>query len=662
MFSTNEQFYKDLYESKVVSSTITGKITISDTEEITLTDANIITGSLQINNKCVNGDDFEWGAVYQGELSVTLLLDVDRYKLYDKQITFTVHHKLTDGTTQDIPLGVYTISDPQWSKKLLTIKAVDGMEKLDIEVSESMNGSLYDLLSAAATACGVELAQTDEDLKKLTNGGSHFTCDTSNISTYRDLLAYLAKCTCSFATINRDGKVELRPYGTETARTIPTSRQKDATISDYQTYFVGVKAQFPNGDKYETFVSMKEGEETGLILDLGEIPVLLGTDETKQTALDAIWAVLEQIKYTPVSFDLLIADASLELGDMLTLDGSNVVSYITSYTWSYHGTMKITGVGGNPKLAKLKNKNSIDASTLANEIASKDIAIYTYTNASKYSINSEAKVVIKISYVTTENTTPIFIATIPLEMAADGVVHFAYEKDDVPIENADLYKYLPKGKHFVTLLYYLTEKANKFTTLEVLANTEYFESADRVQAADIKALQDFASTGTLPASVIDTTIPSMTIEKMQIKAIIFGQGLVSNSKEWDGRLTFTEVVTGLEVKDILPTITDAMKVETQVPTGSTFTETVPRLQVTLGFGNLTEEISFGVKIKSYTGTTASAYEFDSDGVTTAEGRWAMLKTRTRTSTLEEVDSGSMCSVSVDLTPYEIIEEVVITDG
>lgn len=667
MYNVSDKYYNAVYVSPVVKSTITGSIVVDETTTIDLADKDIITGSLKIDNKCVNGDNFEYGAVYQGELSVTLMLAVDRYKLYEKPISFTVHQQLADGTKEDVPLGIFTITDPQWSQKLLAIKAVDSMEKFDIDIAESFFGSIYDVLSTACDKCGMELAQTEAQLKALTNGEVQYSCYNTQVTTYRDLLAYIAKCTCTFATINRDGKLELRPYGTEVVREVPISRRNNTVIADYKTYHQGVKARFLADQNYAPYSHIEEGM-TGLVLDLGDIPVIYGLPATKQAAIDAIWETLSDVMYTPASFNLLVSDPALELGDMIKVKGKtaadDITTYITSYTWAYHSSMSIKGSGGNTKLANLKNKNQLDAADVESAIAAKDVVVYTYTNASKFTLNTAEKVIIRISYITVAAATPIFIATIPVEMSSDGYLKLKYRKNDADIEGSELYEYLAKGKHIVTIMYYMTDESDKWQKIEVVASTEYVESVDRVNIAEIAALKTYATSGTLPAAVIDTSVPTATIEKQTIKAVLFGQGLATAAKEWDGRISAIEVIPEISVGVSVEPFTAAMQLAQQQPKKSTFSETVAAIQVGVSVQSFTDSVAFGYVIKKYTVETAKAasYTYNADGITTDENRFSIKKTRTRTSTAETIDSGSMCSVSVDLTSYETVEQVVITSG
>ena len=72
MLKQSEKYFNAMYTTSVVRSSISGKIETLTGEIYELEDTDIIPGSLTKNNKCVNGSSFEIGAVYQGELNVTL--------------------------------------------------------------------------------------------------------------------------------------------------------------------------------------------------------------------------------------------------------------------------------------------------------------------------------------------------------------------------------------------------------------------------------------------------------------------------------------------------------------------------------------------------------------------------------------------------------------
>lgn len=358
MYTATEEYYAALYEKPVVKSYVTGKILLDD-GEISIADQNIIKGSLSINNRCVNGSSFEYGAVYQGEMDITLMIDAGRYSLYDKKISLTAHYVLEEGEIS-IPLGQWKISTPERSRKLLTIKALDAMSDFSIIIPEAFTGTVYEMLTQACTASGVPLGMTRAEVEALTNGKVTFYANTEHFDTYRDLLAYLGKCTCTFATIDRNGALVLKEYGTEPVRSIPETRRNDTVVADFETYHKGVKMRFLAEENF--FPYEKGSGDDGITMDLGDIPIVTGTPEQKQAVCDAIYEKLISVRYAPAHFMQLVGDPTLELGDMITVDGQN--TYVMTYTWKHHGSMRIQGVGDDPKHPKFKNKNQVDIPAL----------------------------------------------------------------------------------------------------------------------------------------------------------------------------------------------------------------------------------------------------------------------------------------------------------
>lgn len=367
MYTVTEKYYTALYEQPVVKSYVTGAIALDDGEML-ISDQDIIKGSLSINNRCVNGSSFEYGAVYQGELNITLMVDAGRYSLYDKKISLTAHYVLEDEEVS-IPLGQWKISTPERSRKLLNIKALDAMSDFSEIIPAAFTGTAYEMLTAACTACGVPLGMTRAEVEALTNGKVSFYANTEHFDTYRDLLSYLGKCTCTFAMIDRHGALVLKEYGTEAVRIIPETRRSGTVVSDFETYHKGVRMRFLADENFFPYEQGKEGD--GITMDLGDIPIVTGTPEQKQAVCDAIYAKLSSVRYTPAYFVQLVGDPTLELGDMITVDGQN--TYVMAYTWTHHGSMRIQGVGDDAKHPKFKNKNLVDIPTLNDTLAGIEI-------------------------------------------------------------------------------------------------------------------------------------------------------------------------------------------------------------------------------------------------------------------------------------------------
>jgi hypothetical protein len=78
-----------------------------------ITDEDILDGSLKISKQCSEGDEVKIGSVYIGSLNMTVIsnINIDRYDWKGKVITLEEGLELADGSYEWIPLGVYTIEE-----------------------------------------------------------------------------------------------------------------------------------------------------------------------------------------------------------------------------------------------------------------------------------------------------------------------------------------------------------------------------------------------------------------------------------------------------------------------------------------------------------------------------------------------------------------------
>lgn len=548
MQKQTEKYLDAIYAANVVQSSISGEIVTADGETYELSDADIIPGSLEKNNKCVNGSSFEFGAVYQGELNVTLRKAFDRYRLMGGSITFIEHRMLQDGTMEDVNVGKFYIASAERSKKLTTIKAVDSMGNLDIDITDDIVGTPYELLTTLSEKCGVYLAQTKELIEALPNGKQILAVSVDTTETYRDLAAYLGMITGTFATINVGDQLELRTYALKNSIEVPESKRArgSTALADYVTYYKGIRARFIAQENYAPYEYIDDTVADGLILDLGDIPIVRGMPELKNTMLQTLFGVIKQIRYVPAEFTLVTSDAALELGDRIGIVGEDADTYITSYSWTYHGSEKIKGVGDNPRLKAHGDKTSRQMASLEEKVSTKDVITHSYTNISAYTIGQKEKTIISINYATTANAHPVFIATIPFTTDRDGYVIFKYYLDEVLMPDDILRQYVSRGDHFVTLSNNMTAEKDTRHTLAVKACTEYVESDARQQAAKITSFERYITTGKYVAQAIDTTIPRATIAKSTIRAVLYAQGM-AGTDEWDGTINISEYITPMDL-------------------------------------------------------------------------------------------------------------------
>ena len=148
-----------------------GCITTKAGIQYPFTNKDIVKGSGYITNQCSGNNEIEIGSVYAAELGITLYTDVDRYTLEGAMVTISFFLQLATGNYEEVPLGIFEVSEANRTINCLAIKAYDYMLRFDKAFKNKVSsGTAYDLLSLACEECKVELAHTQEEIESWNNG------------------------------------------------------------------------------------------------------------------------------------------------------------------------------------------------------------------------------------------------------------------------------------------------------------------------------------------------------------------------------------------------------------------------------------------------------------------------------------------------------------
>ena len=667
--------YEQAVKSNRRKSTMHGTLTVGK-KEIALGDNDIIKNTVYVTNQCVNGSDFELGCTYAGECGLTIKSGVDRYKLYDCELKLYYDLEVSNGKYETVPLGVFYISEANRINDKISIKALDGMTKLDKSVKNDTTGTLKELLELIADKCHVELA--DIDYLTFPNSDVLYKVEADKIDSYRDLLAYLCQMSACFAQMDRYGRLKLVKFDKQSSIDLGKSnRFTNASFSDYTTQYSGVTARFIAEENYAPYDA---GSSDGLVLDLGDNPLVRGTAKTKHEVLENVWNVVSRLDYEPCEIEIP-GNPAIDLGDYLINDyvGSDnqyFRSYVTYTYWTYRGKHKLKSVGGNPKLANVKDKQSKQLSSTESQINAKSIQVKSYINADDISFSNSETEIAQLSYSATESSKILFLMTVRLKLSLDGVIELKFYTDAAPDAERVFRKYLDRGEHFLTISELYVADENDRHTISVKAHMEYFESDSRKQDADITTCKNFLQAiETAGATVsnnvvvfpayqkgtIDKTVPICKIEKYGVKAILYGQG-ISTAGKWDGAINIAETFTPFSDFGGAPLakLTGEYTKKLYDPLKSLFNEVL-----NLGFSgqiavaDLTEQTYTDEIIHDYRFDTNSAYLYAYDKyVSTNNDIFALKSIYTYESVEEPIDSGKMSAVSIDYTGLDV-ESVVV---
>jgi hypothetical protein len=585
MYAVSEK-YKHAMNSYNRTSSIYGTLPTVNGTVYHLNDTNIIKDSFYITNQIVNENKLCFGAVYAGECGLVINSDVDRYSLFGAEIEMNII--VND---ESIPLGIFYVDTSERIGSKIKLTAIDKMSNFDVSLEASTNGSWYELLSYISNKCGVELAQSQEELVQMHHNVTvqSYTLSRDRIDTYRDALSCLCIVICANATIDRKGKLKIVQYATKPCDSNDVdTRLNNCKFSDYKANYIGIKARFFKSENYYPY-SVVEEDASGLVLDVGDVPIVGGTAESKNNTLHAMLETLKQIEYVPSTL-YIAPNPAYDLGDLIECKNVNnsshsVKTYIMSYKYDYRKKETINCYGDNPLLQNVKSKTEKQSSSIENQMALSSMTILNYTNADRYVTRQDAIVITNLNFSVQGECSPLFISTIPFSLDVDGIVEFTLYNGLNEMQDAVYRGYYSKGEHFATLVYSFEMEAN--SRMEFNMRVKCYadlSSATRIQDAKLNMIVDAinnSATVDLSNISVDITAPTLTIEKFAVKSIIYTQGINAGLSTWDGTLSFKDAFGDIALTkvNVLP-FNESVSIRKITPTKSGFVEVINSVSLT----------------------------------------------------------------------------------
>jgi hypothetical protein len=622
MYAVSEK-YKAAMKQPVQRFRMTG--TIGDHP---FTDENILAGSFSITNQCSGNDEITIGQVYIGELDATFMnMPISRYGWKGLEIKPVFGLRLSDGTYEDVPLGVFTVETAEWTASGIVVKAYDHMALLDENCNKVITEvTPYECAQRIASETGVPFANTEKDFESFANGTTMISETTTNdVETWRDLVSWLAQTLGCFATADRDGNIIFRSFNQTVVDTIDDAhRFTGGSFSDYVTRYTGLSVV---NMEDSTTAYYAEDEDDGLTMNLGSNPFLqYGVAATREEMARAILTSIQQIRYVPFTCRA-IGNPAYDLGDVLVftngLADGDALYCITKFTFQYNQYFEMVGVGKDPSLASARSKTDKNLAGLLSNTDENQLVHYQFTNtqvmevgdgkrvpiasirfatatkASEVSLWAELLLDTKLSTTHAIGSTTLKDATIvdasaptPSELQSEitelqtGVralderltsaetelaspnrmtvtVSYTLAGDEIDYHPAETYDVA--GKHILTLHYYIGN---------VKANTVY-----------------------LFVIFLTASGGSVYLDTNCINAVIEGMGLAGTGK-WDGTINAEEEFTGFSMGSVIGALTEEVKTAllTPVPTGASDAVAFDMASVLGGF---TDSTSVGIVVRYY---------------------------------------------------------------
>ncbi len=402
----------------------TGQITTKGGAVYPFVYEDIVKGSGYITAQCCGSAEIELGTVYAAEMGVTLFSQIDRYTLEGAEVRLSYHLRLADGSYEEVPMGIFEVSEANRTAHCLELKAYDYMLRFE----KSFNGfetvgSAYAFLDLCCKACNVVLAHTQAEIEAMPNGMELLSIYPENdIETYRDVLYFVGQVLGGFFCISREGKLELRKYGAEPVVEVKSRHRFTSSFSDFITRYTAVSSTNLRTQTAEYYALEPDD---GLTMNLAVNPLLqFGLEETREQLCRNILNDLAVVSYVPFDSST-IGNPALDLGDVLTFTGGQAdgsqVACITSFNCKIGGKHTLKCVGKNPRLAQAKSKNDKNISGLLNQIEAGKIGIHTFTNASAYTVAETNVRIISIEFAAKEETHVQFFGQVLVDVSAEQI-------------------------------------------------------------------------------------------------------------------------------------------------------------------------------------------------------------------------------------------------
>lgn len=528
---------------------------------------NILAGSFRITNQCTDTADITLGAVYTGQLKATLRgINIARNAWQKKEIIPTYELEVETDVWESVPLGVFTISEANWTRSGVDITAYDNMAKFDKKTSLNQSGGyLYDFLYVACEECHVTLAHTQQEIEAMPNGSTYFNYYSENdVETWRDIVSWVAQTLGGFATINRDGELEIRHYSTVPVDTIDYAhRDRQGSFSDYITKYTGIS--YLDLANQKTIYTGAEVDD-GSTMNLGSNP-FLQTQAQATAAVQVLLGVIAEITYTPFK-TTVIGNPGYDLGDPITfsggLAGSESLGCMQRYTFDFHKRFEMSGYGANPEMANARSKTDKTMAGLLQNVSGDVMQFYELRNVSKIKIkDNEKKQIIRLKLAS--------IATARVEIHININLETLSQEEEITAEEIEQELKYSLARTTATASYIIDGEEQNLHPEESYINGKHVLHLMYILQLTANVTSYFRVYMTADGGDI-------SIDRNGVWLYASGYGIVGDGT-WDGTFDLEDETERFQIRAItFAEAADSVIISTQTPQGASISETTETIR------------------------------------------------------------------------------------
>lgn len=557
---TTSPAYKDMMTKPLMQSRIEIRLS-NGSRTVTLRDRDILRESVSANWRSSNNQTFCFGATYSASFNFSSFTSMETgFEGNSLMVIPTLFYRTGTNQEQEIPLGVFYCDAPKVYRTTTSYSCLDGMLKLDTNITSIVSGTIYNMLVFGCEKCGVVLGNTSSQIASMVNGTQTVYIDPKYVTTWREAVSYMAMLLGGYAQFGRDGKLYIRQFHTTPDMTLLKKRRTSSAFAGYKTVFSGVKCRFLANENFYPYEEIDSHASVGVIMDLGDIPIVQASIEAKQAILARIYGVLSQLEYYPCEIGMA-GDPSIEAGDMIeTPDAEGYMKNVllTSVTFNWRKECHIVSEGANPKMSKVSTSAKKTSKAIDNTAKNSTIVTATYVNANEITVTGSGETDISyLRFVTNKELTAIFGAEIPIYSSGDGIIRITYANSG--IEGDVVRARVHEGYNLITLVNHLHYNESEVVLLTLSAETEAIGAG---------------------------SAPTVVISPDTIRTYVFAQGIETEAP-WDGIIVISESIEAVETAMAVQGLTETLAVYITSDDQSAFSAVVEAVQT----GMQTQELS-----------------------------------------------------------------------
>ena len=642
--------------------------------EKNVTNESIYSEEFALTKSICSENALKFGGCESGMLEFKVKSSVNLTKGEVLDVSLVINHDYTNS----FYIGQFTVESNKLTtdKNYRNIVAYDKMYSiLNTDVAEWYNGMIFPLTLKSFRKSLFEKLEINCVETDLPNDMAVIKTPPYYDKLYAgDILKDICEINGCFGVINHENKFEFLSLGSTTTYEIDRNMYVNGNVQyeDFITDKIGsIILKQKNSDKIKKY-----------IIDINPYTVetralYFGEDETELSSIcSKLYTKIGNIQYIPYSANA-IGNYCVECGDKIKIEVTKIDednNVTTDTITSYVLERKITGIQhledeytaqGEINYYYNNNYSSSSSGSVSGEIGSlqrNTLSTYTFTNATEYLISTSDKQIIRFNVSATADSDVVLVATIPLYMNTDGLAVLNYTVDGLAIENNVVKQYLHRGNNLITVTNYIPMGESSRFILGVNLALEYIESLDRQYSAKILSLENYVKNGTYTTPTIDTTLPTATINKNTVKAVLFAKGS-GNKVEWDGIINVNDeyepFINNFDIKFMSKT--DNIDIGLLYPTLSGINDTFDYATIgNIKFVELSDNENYSQVIEAFVISyyKADNYTYNKSYVRATNG-FCLIENYENKPIEQEIDSGSFKILEIITDDKSTVDDIQI---